>query len=185
MKLRRFPPWIAVVLGAVSVGLAGLAVGLRSKGPFPLSPLTATLGGAALGVIAVQLLWIRDLLRPTEPEPGSMVLSPKIPDNVPPPKQWVAGAIAVLGLVILGVNHALAVDFHRVYFLLTMVGPFCSTYGLLGLFDPRLLASPKGASSRNPKPEAEAVLYLFENPAWLFSFLAGGCIGFSIWNFLY
>jgi hypothetical protein len=202
MVLRKYPPRFAVIFGGVGGGLAGLFIFIQQserKAHFPLSPLTAVLGGAALGVIAVQILWIRDLLKPGEHQAGSMVfprvtnsenldtpsgLGAEDPESHRTPSRRGAGAFFAVGLALLGLNHAMAVVFQRIYPMMTVAGTFLALFGLIGLFDPRLLAARNRFASNKPSESVEVFSPRMVLGATLLIIVGVG-IAISIWKVVY
>jgi hypothetical protein len=161
----------------------------------PLPPLTAILGGAALGVMAVQVLWIRDLLKRGEREPGSMVVDVVAPER---PECWLrevlgtagscprryAAVMLAFGLVCLGFNHATAVLFQRIHVAAIVGGAFTAASGLAGLVDPRLLADPRRVYPNKPGAGADLRSHGLMLAQIVLSVVALGS-GLYMWKFVY
>jgi hypothetical protein len=198
MKPRRYRPWFAVLVCSLGGGLCGLFILIdqsRKNARFPLSPLTAVLGGAALGVIAVQVLWLRDLVKRGEREPGSMVVDLVAPER---PDSWLrevlesagsrprrfAAVMLGFGLVFLCFNHAFVVLFRRIHVAAIVGGAFMAVLGLAGLGDPRLLADPRRISSNKPGAGADLRTYGLMLAQIVLSVVALGS-GLYLWKFVY
>jgi hypothetical protein len=198
MSHRRYPPWFAILMGAIGGGMAGLFVLIdqsRRHVRFPISTLKAILGGVALGVIAVQLVWIRDLLRRGERRPGSIVLSSVVPESDGLPSRDVprrggaaprsmAAAVLASGLWLLCLNHVMATALHRIYPALIIGGSFMVVLGLGGLLNPLLMPGPKPATSR--KLDGDSVAWSPSMALWstlLFAMSVG--LAVYLWKYVY
>jgi hypothetical protein len=187
MKSRSVRPWIAVLVGALRGGLCGVFVWIdqgRKHPRLPLSPLTAILGGAALGIIAVQVLWIRDLLRPRVHEPGSMI-APDAGTRIPGARRQPTPIVLLaMGLVFLGGNHAMAVFAHRIHPALIVAGTFLTIMGLAGMIAPRLLADPRRVSCDVPAAKVETWSFGLVLAQTLLIAAAFG-VAICLWEFVY
>jgi len=162
---------------------------------FPISPLKAMLGGVALGVIAVQIVWIRDLLRRGEGRPGSIVLPSVVPESrelasrdVPrsggAAPRSMATAVFASGLWLLGLNHVVAAALHRIYPALIIGGSFMVVLGLGGLLNPQLMAGPKPETPH--RSDGDSVTWSPKMVLWC-ALLIGMSVGLSVylWKYVY
>ena len=102
--MARWPAWSAPLLGGCGGCLAGLA--LSGDPRFRFSPLYATLGGVALGVLAGLVVSVRDKRRSGVDIPSSVAIRWAISA---PSSRWVGILVMVAGMGCLVANHALVV----------------------------------------------------------------------------
>lgn len=169
----RFSGRHSVLIGAMSGGIA--AVVLQKRTQFPISPLKAALCGMALGVIVVQLKWIRDLLRPGSRHPGSLAypIDPVFYTEMPGTRRTAAAMVA-MGLLCFPLHRFLVSSLDRDVDLLIFLGPVLAILGLAALWNPRLLAARPRKKDEvwNPRPQERVVFMLS---------MVGLAIGVGIW----
>jgi hypothetical protein len=180
----RYPPWIALLIGFGGGGLGGLLT--HRDAPRTLSPLTAILGGALLGVIAVQILWIRDLFRSDEQRPGTIFFPESVSKShqnriAPiqlPPSRWTGARTLAFGLVLLAIYKVfglLPTSFRVYRFILFVAGIISLCIGLAALICPRVLINTKQSMVWNARTENWPLVFI--------SFLGVG-LGIYLWLLL-
>lgn len=134
--MERWPDWSAPLLGGCGGGLAGLA--LTGNPRFPFSPLDATLGGVALGVLAGVVVAIRDKRRPAVDIPAPVATRPAISS---PSSRWKGFLLMVAGAGCLAAHHALVLATGKKWFTLVWGGSIFLALGLAGFVLPQIFTA--------------------------------------------